>query len=884
MTKWKNINLFQDAITTNIKCTTSDTCCFCLAKNFFCFGKRDGSVTLVHRDTGENIGILSEGFSDSVISIEYCKGAEVLVALGRNKGEDFFTLKLWSLRGITVLHNALSQDDIRLFVEHKIFFDHYDEWVEESTIPPTTRMSISCDLSGFALYIRGDEIVFYPTMTQKRLGKPLLIKSRFGKGRVSLLSLASTAHSAGGRILISEEVLNRNRVSLAQSQAHLNSAHYILNKSEVNQNALYVVYEDTVSVWYPNASGEYAELLCPVPFGANSGCAAAGDNGSLALLKVLGNGSCQIATIGFISSIGCESFDPTSPSSVKTVTIDLPASRVHPWIHCFQEYVCVFSNRTGFEDETFLQCFDCGHQLRVLSPSRRRFPHCLFSGADTHGIVLLATSKEREEKRNEDSVCNLVSHTLKEQPTVVKLFLLLEREMYHIAKELAASLSKSRSENSERWTKIVSKLFAQNLYKNGYYTRAMEEFIGTIGFVEPSYVIIKYMKSKRLGDLAHYLEKLVSPKCAVLFSSTERVHHTELLLHTYIKLGAYERMMNYVCSEDATVNPEVVIQSLRNGAAPHIAQTVAQKFNLHSEYFAITFFDLRDTREAMEYLYRIPLSDAIDVFSRHEKDVMRLNPFACTNFVSNYLLPFITSSTSALDCQIPVFALQYSSTFADHNECFLYFLQQLYANSLRELSEDIELSSNLPQELLHSFLFLLMCEYPTLRSPVFTNHEPHPKIFIDSLAERRALAMKILRFHTGLYYSHYALLLADLTNFTEGTDYLMPIKVKESDRIFDSQKQDENTELSSLEATLYDAMGQNSSHNISEFVSQCFSGIIASSENVKLSPIIPFESKFWEENSAPKSLCGVCISQYCIQPNDSSAPLLGNSEMKMGCW
>ena len=75
---------------------------------------------------------------------------------------------------------------------------------------------------------------------------------------------------------------------------------------------------------------------------------------------------------------------------------------------------------------------------------------------------------------------------LEEKPTAAKLDLLYRKSQYL----LALNLAKTQGLDEESIADI-RKQYGDHLYSKGEYDPAMQQFIQTIGYVQPSYVIRK---------------------------------------------------------------------------------------------------------------------------------------------------------------------------------------------------------------------------------------------------------------------------------------------------------------------------------------------------------------------------------------------------------
>lgn len=95
--------------------------------------------------------------------------------------------------------------------------------------------------------------------------------------------------------------------------------------------------------------------------------------------------------------------------------------------------------------------------------------------------------------------------------------------------------------------------YGDYLYEQGNFTEAVSEsarllpltvrYEKTIGLVEPSYVIKKFLDAQRLPNLTEYLESLHKQGLA-------NKDHTTLLLNCYSKLGRREKLKEFVYDEE----------------------------------------------------------------------------------------------------------------------------------------------------------------------------------------------------------------------------------------------------------------------------------------------------------------------------------------------
>ena len=122
----------------------------------------------------------------------------------------------------------------------------------------------------------------------------------------------------------------------------------------------------------------------------------------------------------------------------------------------------------------------------------------------------------------------------REKTTQAKLDVLLRKELYSAAIALAAE---EQCEAAE-----IVKLFrtyGDFLYKKGEFDGSMEQYCHTIGSLQPSYVVRRFLDPHRVVNLVSYLEKLRERGMATN-------DHAVLLLTCYVKMEATEKIKKYI--------------------------------------------------------------------------------------------------------------------------------------------------------------------------------------------------------------------------------------------------------------------------------------------------------------------------------------------------
>ena len=119
--------------------------------------------------------------------------------------------------------------------------------------------------------------------------------------------------------------------------------------------------------------------------------------------------------------------------------------------------------------------------------------------------------------------------TLTEKLTTEKVELLVQKNLY------AAAVVVAYADPAFPATDITNlyRQYAEHLYNKGEFSAAMEQYIHTIGSLESSHIIFRYLDAPKIPLLVRYLEKLREKKLATAV-------HNDLLRTCYLKLNDTE--------------------------------------------------------------------------------------------------------------------------------------------------------------------------------------------------------------------------------------------------------------------------------------------------------------------------------------------------------
>ncbi|XP_021632380.1 vacuolar protein-sorting-associated protein 11 homolog isoform X2 [Manihot esculenta] len=250
----------------------------------------------------------------------------------------------------------------------------------------------------------------------------------------------------------------------------------------------------------------------------------------------------------------------------------------------FRGYLlCVIADQRSGKD-TF-NVYDLKNRLIAHSLAVKDISHML---CEWGNIILIMSDKS--------ALC------IGEKDMESKLDMLFKKNLYTVAINLVQSQQADAAATAE-----VLRKYGDHLYSKQDYDEAMAQYINTIGHLEPSYVIQKFLDAQRIYNLTNYLENLHEKGLA-------SKDHTTLLLNCYTKLKDVDKLNLFIKSEDGAgehkFDVETAIRVCR-AANYHVhAMYVAKKAGRHELYLKILLEDLGRYDEALQYISSLEPSQA----------------------------------------------------------------------------------------------------------------------------------------------------------------------------------------------------------------------------------------------------------------------------------
>jgi hypothetical protein len=305
----------------------------------------------------------------------------------------------------------------------------------------------------------------------------------------------------------------------------------------------------------------------------------------------------------------------------------------------------------------------------------------------------------------------------REKDTSNKLDVLLRKSLYPLAISLAAEEQADVSEIMSLY-----KLYADNLYKKNDFDGAITQYCHTIGFIQPSYVIRRFLDTQRIGNLILYLEKLHSRGIATK-------DHTTLLLTCYTKTNNEQKLSEFCklkttplsasssgslgglaksstggqveekdvsAVDDMDLNFDVLtaIQALHSVGFDEHALKLALSSDRHEEYIFISLTSsiVKDANRALFYLVtiipKIDIDELIYLVTNFSTVFLIENPAAftglliqlCTGTVNGQELKELFTTSSESSPQLHVYSVMKtdSDESVDDNKLFFQVCQAMF--------------------------------------------------------------------------------------------------------------------------------------------------------------------------------------------------------------
>ncbi|XP_058799921.1 vacuolar protein sorting-associated protein 11 homolog isoform X5 [Phymastichus coffea] len=263
---------------------------------------------------------------------------------------------------------------------------------------------------------------------------------------------------------------------------------------------------------------------------------------------------------------------------------------------------------------------------------------------------------------------------LDEKDLQSKLALLFKKNLYDVSIRIA----KNQHYDNEGLVDIFRQ-YGDHLYSKGDHNGAIEQYIKTIGKLEPSYIIRKFLDSQHIDYLTTYLQALHKQGQA-----TE--DHTTLLLNCYTKLNHTDKLKEFIMTKDREVDfdVEIAIKVCRQGS-PEDALLLAQKHGKHEWYLRIQIEDKAKYNKALEYIATLDFEEAEMNMKKYGNILIENVPNEATQFLKTLCTNYIPTNKTSNKEQPPEKANpeDFIHLFLNNSERLVEFLEHLIKTDVK---------------------------------------------------------------------------------------------------------------------------------------------------------------------------------------------------------
>ena len=218
-----------------------------------------------------------------------------------------------------------------------------------------------------------------------------------------------------------------------------------------------------------------------------------------------------------------------------------------------------------------------------------------------------------------------------EKDTPTKLQILIRRNLFDYATQIA----KQHKLNEE----VLIDIYRQHgdyYYEKKELPKAIDQYIKTIGYLEPSYVIQKFLEAQKIHNLTAYLQALHKEGRA-------SEDHTTLLLNCYTKLKDKTKLDEFIMNKEGKevdFDPDIAINVCRQAGYVEYALELAKKHKKHDLFLKITLENENiDNKyvKALEHIESLSLEDKDKQLKNYGSILVKKEPTRFTEILKDLI-------------------------------------------------------------------------------------------------------------------------------------------------------------------------------------------------------------------------------------------------------
>ncbi|KAJ8611721.1 hypothetical protein CTAYLR_009188 [Chrysophaeum taylorii] len=197
--------------------------------------------------------------------------------------------------------------------------------------------------------------------------------------------------------------------------------------------------------------------------------------------------------------------------------------------------------------------------------------------------------------------------TLTEISTRDKLDVLYRMNLYPMAVEIATGAGLPPGDVMD-----IYKMYGDHLYKKCDWEGSVQQYARTIGRLEPSYVIQRFLEAQRLENLATYLE--LWHRDSSSDDEMKRPELTTLLINCYAKLKDVSKLDEFCSADEIRYDAKVAVAALKDAGYSDHALRVAAKHREHLAYAQLSVEAETLDERIFEHLAQVVSEEEVETF------------------------------------------------------------------------------------------------------------------------------------------------------------------------------------------------------------------------------------------------------------------------------
>ena len=200
-----------------------------------------------------------------------------------------------------------------------------------------------------------------------------------------------------------------------------------------------------------------------------------------------------------------------------------------------------------------------------------------------------------EESKNKKYITKI-----KEKDNKKKFEIFYSKNQYDIARDYAEKINCDPSKMGE-----ISQRYAEYEYSKGEYEQSIKQYIKTINYLEPNFVIQKFLEKAKLDYLIQYLEAIIDNEEFNKKGKEKCKDYAYLLFNSYIvqeKIGRLKEFIRNKNKKNSYIVLKVAIDICLETQNTNLALSIAKQKKMNEEILEILIMKLNKINEALDHL------------------------------------------------------------------------------------------------------------------------------------------------------------------------------------------------------------------------------------------------------------------------------------------